>query len=802
MKLLLLSIRSLVRFRLYSVINMAGLALSLTCVIILSRYIWQEVSTDRFIQKLDRLYITTIQYKDNPLLRFAGSDNPNKDAGYQNPMTDQAVEKYTTITPYPDNQITYNNKPYHATFFAVDSLFLELLDYPLLAGNRKTLFRNPEGAAITRAFAHKLFGNDTPIGKRIILSMGKEVVIEGLIDEPETKSSLRFDLLVASGLQSQWSRMPYTIALFRPDAKVKEANKRVSGFMYMKAWRAEVRFQFFPVKDLYFNRTIDSSGLYTPGNYTNIRILFIVALLILLVGLFNFINIYTVLTLKRGREFGMKKVFGAGRLQLFGQLYIENCCLTALAVLTGWVFIELTAGIVERYFGISQQAGIRFDTLFSLGLLLLLPLVTALFPFLKYSYARPVTSLRSVNAGGYSVVSRNIFLIVQYVISISLIILSLFFIRQLRYMLNADPGYRTHDIIKTQFIQYNRADNESPEAMKARRGHADQQLEAIARKMNECPLFTQWVYGESPYKYEEGYTRFKKENGEFQPVCMDFSSNAKTFDLYNLQLIEGRGWNDSIDGWGQYRIIINETAKKLFGIRNIETALLQPEKRLWYSFDTDINFNPPYEVVGVVKDFQVGHLAKAVPPVLFIYGVENGLDTKMQALCAPGKRAEAIRFLQQLHNETVGGEFNYTFVEDEIRQLYQDDKKITTVYSVFALIAILISSLGLFSLSLFDVQQRFREIAIRKVNGATTSSIMQLLLRKYYRLLGLAFLLASPIAWLSIHQYLEGFTHKASIAWWLFAIAFLITGGISLATLIWQIRRAARMNPINAIKNE
>ena len=802
MKILLLSIRSLTRFRLYSAINIAGLALSLTCVIILSRYIWQEVSTDRFIQKLDRLYITTVQFKDNPRVRFAGCDDPSKATTFKSPITDQAVEKYSFFIPLINNQVTYNDKLYNADYFVVDSCFLELLDYPLLVGNRNTLLRNPEGAVISQRFARKLFGHDNPVGKRILLPIGKEFIIEGILGEPSTKSSFHFDLLVSLGDTYRWSHLPQLITLFRPDAQVEEANKRLSEFKEIKSWRGEVRYQFFPMKELYFNKQVDQFELYSPGNYTNIRILSVVTLLILLVGLFNFINIYTVLTLKRGREFGMKKVFGAGKWQLFGQLYIENICLTGLAILTGWVCIELTAGIVEHHFNITQQAGIRFDALFSLGLLLLLPLVATLFPFLKYNYARPVTSLRSVNAGGYSTVSRNLFLVIQYIISISLIILSLFFIRQLRFMLDADPGYRTKDIVKIQFMGFDYSPTESEEAANTRKEHFDQQQEAIARQMNESPLFTQWLYGESPYEYEDGLIRFKREGGEFQSVCIDYSSNQKAFDLYQLELLEGRGWNDSIDGWGQYRIIINETAKKLFGIRDMKTDLLQPESRLWFSLDMDMSSNPPYEVIGVVKDFQVGHLSKAVPPVFFCYGVDKGRDSKMQAHCAPGKRAEALLFLKQLNQEIAGGEFKYTFVEDEIKQLYEEDKKVTIIYSVFALIAILISSLGLFSLSLFDVQQRFREIAIRKVNGATTGIIMQLLLRKYIRLLGIAFLLASPIAYLAIHQYLEGFAHKATVAWWLFATALLITAAISFTTLVWQIRRAAGMNPVKAIKSE
>lgn len=172
------------------------------------------------------------------------------------------------------------------------------------------------------------------------------------------------------------------------------------------------------------------------------------------------------------------------------------------------------------------------------------------------------------------------------------------------------------------------------------------------------------------------------------------------------------------------------------------------------------------------------------------------------ASIVPGRRQEAIQLLKGLHDKTIGGEFEYTFVEDEISAMYEKDRLVARIYTVFTLISILISSMGLFSLSLFDIQQRYKEIAIRKVNGATVGVITNLLLRKYYRLLGLSFIIATPLSWLAITKYMENFANKAPLSWWIFAVAFLLTASISLITLIWQIRKAARTTPAKAIKTE
>ncbi|WP_455643152.1 ABC transporter permease [Parabacteroides sp.] len=800
MKIILLALRSLTRFRLYSTINIMGLALSLACVVTLSRYLYQETTVDHFHEHLDRLYFTTIQYRNSPMIRFSGSFNMNHEPDYREPLEDIAVERSTTFIPMQESDIYYENKKFTTNLFAADTNFLQMLDFPILIGNRNTLLLKPESAVITREFSKKLFGNENPIGKTLSFTFGQPVTIEGIIGNPTGKSSLHFDILISKSMQKKWSRMPQSIALLYPGSDLKQVNKRLDYYMYMKAGERYQRYQFFPMKNVYFNHTIHDFNLFHKGNKTNVRILTVVTFLILIIGLFNFTNIYTVLIQKRAREFGMKKVFGAKRVHLLGQIYIENIFIIACALFIGWVFVELTQDYLSNRWDISQSNDWHLNLMLAFILLILLPMFTSSYPFFKYQYATPIHTLQSINRGGNSVASRNIFLVIQYGISLSLIIVSLFFIKQLHFMLNYDNGYRTKDIIKVQFLRNDYALDDTNEQAKAKRKKQRQLDNIITTKMNESPLFTDWAYGKSPYEYREPHTQFEFQ-GKKQMVVYN-NIDERYMKIYDLQMVEGRSWNDSIDHFGTYDLIINETAKKIFGITDIATAKLQPESRLWWSSDMpDMDKNPAYNIVGIVKDFQIGHLSQATLPLVFAYDIGYRYE-RLTAHIVPGKRQEAIRFLQKLHEETVGGEFIYSFVEDEIKAIYKEDQKLTNIYTVFALIAILISSLGLFGLSLFDVQQRYQEIAIRKVNGATTSIIMQMLLRKYYKLLAIAFIVATPITWLAIHKYLESFAHKASISWWLFAAALLLTGTISLLTLVWQIRKAARTNPAEAIKSE
>lgn len=803
MKIIRLAIRALLRFPLYTVINMVGLALSLACTLIIIRYIHQEVTVDHFCKDLDRTYLLTSEFYNRPK-SLGGNSNRNHDKNFIDPLNDPAIELSSTYIPNYIDFLTINKRRYNVKTIITDSTFLQIMNYPLLMG--VSTLKSPTDAILTKKFAKHLFGNQNPLGKTFEYSTGQTLTVAGVLDEPSTKSSIAFDLLVSINLKQMWSLMDYSLVRVAPGTDIKRLNQKNSKYMELTEYnKTPMRYQFFPLKDFYFDKTIHVyENIFQKGNKENISILSIVAVLLLIIGLFNFINIYTVVTLKRAREFGVKKVYGAGKKQLFAQIYVENLLMATIAVFLAWLFIEVTSRFVESRLSIPIQSDIYFNCLISGGILLILPLLTTIYPYLKYNYASPITSLRSVNAGGQSIVSRVLFLSVQYIITFCLIVISSFFIKQLYFMLNADLGYKTKDIITCNLspdvFYYDATDEDFKQKIRQQ----DYINDVVTQRMNASPLFSQWCFGEAPIQMVAGTPcKVEQDNQYTQTVCEFWNPNY--MNLFNFQLKEGRMWNDSIDQFAQYKIIINETAQKLFRITDITKEKIQSENRLWYSVYTrDDDTNPPFEIVGVIKDFKTGHLSKATPPLIICYDeASRAWGNKLVAAIVPGKRKEAITFLKSLYEGLIGeGDFEYTFLEDEIAGMYKEDKQIANIYVTFAIIAILISCLGLFGLSLFDIQQRYREIALRKVNGATTKEIVPLLLRKYGIILGVSFLIAVPISYLSIQKYLEGFANKAPVSWWLFALAALITSFVSLATLIWQINKAARINPATVLKGE
>ena len=798
MKLLKTAFRSLGKFRLYTVVNIIGLAVSLACVILIARYVHQETTVNHFAKDLERVCMMTIE-QDNRPTRLSGVTDINRQKDFINPLEDPAVEKFTSIISFIDDQISVADHQYNVNIFVTDSVFLQMIPYPIILGHGSMLA--PEDVVITSRLAKKIFGNTNPIGQKIKYASGDILNVAGVLGIPKTKSSFNFDILVNDNLRKSWMRLPYQIVKLHDEVDITDFNKKYGEFRSLPEYHGSLtRYQLLPLRDYYFDNSLFMSraeGMFLQGNRTNVVVLSIVALLILLVGLFNYINIYTVITLRRGREFGIKKVYGAKGWQIFGQIYFENLSMTAIAIFLAWFVLEIFRSLFSEQFALTLHPNFTFDILLSFILLLILPIITGIYPFFRYHYASPITSLRSVNVGGVSLISRSAFLFLQYVITFCLIIISIFFMKQLRFMLQADLGYDIENVVVCKILHQSNYYNVNDEEEYRKRESRHREItEIIERKMNASPLFTQWSYGDPLYSIEASLP-LTVEGGEAHNVAVIYRSR-KQMDLFNYQLLEGRLW-DTTDIAVQYRFIINETAKKIFNIEDIHTAYLQPEHRLWYARG-DMSINPAYEIVGVVKDFNTGHLSKPTTPIAIMYEDEYMQRETMMAKILSGKRSEAIDFLKELNKELYGeADFEYAFMEDEIAALYDEDKRISRIYNTFAVIAILVSCLGLFALSLFDIRQRYREIALRKVNGATTKDVLRLLLKKYIWLLAGAFVVAVPVSYLFINKYLEGFAHKAPVSWWLFAVSAVVVAGVSLLTLVWQVKKAVRIDPARVL---
>lgn len=796
------SMRILLRFKTYTFINLTGLVFSIACALIIARYIHQENTVDHFCPELERTFLTTIVNDENKV-EMSGSRNLNKDdLNYKDPLDDPRVEKFSRFILSDDN-INVNDHWFSVSFIATDSVFFSMLPYPLVKGSN--ILHSPSEVIITRSLSERLFGKEEPLGQNIKYSNGEVLTVTGVIDTPVTKASIQFDLVLSLKLQNSWNRVEYELVqLYRKEDVTGLNQQNATPMKLMASMQRPVYYQLTPLRDFYFNKQVDSKWdvHILRGNSKSIAILIVVSALLLLVGIFNYINLYTVVMLKRAHEFGIKKVFGASGSQIFFQIYLENFCLGVIALFFIWLFVEVTRSIVGHWLGIPVMADIRFDLTASGLLLFGMPLLTSLFPFIRYNYAPPTNSIRSIGMGGHSIVSRMVFLLMQYILTICLLITAIYFSRQLYCMLNYDLGYITKDIIQCPIHPQSTSwDVASEEEYKLKTQKINEELAFIKRKMDESPLFSSWIYGEPPIDWSP-YTTFTNTANQKSGELIVKSVNQKYMELFGFQLLEGRLWKDSEDQFGEYKLIINETAQKLFGLENIRSGTLQPKQRLWFSSGVNLFESPAYEVVGVIKDFKTGHLARPDCPLAFYYSSNGGEDGIMASI-VPGKRKEAITYLEKLFHEANGeGEFNYSFVEDKITDLYKEDNRTAKIYVTFAMIAIFISCLGLFGLSLYDIRQRYREIALRKINGATARDIYKILLFKYLYILTIAFVIGSGLSYIVISKYMEDFSYRAPLSPWIFITAGGVTVIISLCTLWHQIHKAVKIQPAIAMKTE
>jgi hypothetical protein len=496
-----------------------GFALSLTCVVIIARYTYSELTVDGFNKKLDRIFTTTYEESINPgNIMYRGIYNPNNEGNFPDISKHPGVEKHASFIYMNDGKITFDNQTYNASLLLTDTVFLQILDYHLITGINNV--HRPEDAFITETFAAKIFGKENPVGKTLFSpTVNRNVTVAGIIRTPSNKSVLPFDVLASLQLRKRYmTHVPQSLFLLHPEVDYRSINRQYSEFSQISVWRTGIRYQLIPYKDIYFNKI---GGRFLYGNFTYIFILSNIGILLLLIGLVNYINIHTVVMIRRNRELSMKKVFGAGDGRILFQLFLENLLLIAVSLLVAFWFAAMLHPFIENTFEIRQYPNLRFDISLAFVLIVALPLMTSVVPYLRYRYFSPVRSLRSANVTNKSLFFRKFFIGFQYFMTMGLITVSLFFVKQLDFMMNKNLGFRTQNIIRVHFLEqsyYSIYDNIHEEMN--RRNEITAKFE---QKLNESPLFEYWSYGDFPVKNHD--EEFRTGDGELQKTTVIVSNN-------------------------------------------------------------------------------------------------------------------------------------------------------------------------------------------------------------------------------------------------------------------------------------
>ena len=789
MKTLKYSWRFLMRSKSYTIINLLGLACSLACSIILMRYIHRELTVDTHC--IDREHVYAICTNTEGNRGLSGLKQYNYDTIS---IDNRFVEAMATYIPLEKDYVISGTNRIPARCLVTDSVFFQLFHYPIVQG--KLSLTTPQSALLTEKYARKIFGNENPIGKVLRYSNGKDITVEGIVGEPECKTTINFDIILSSKLSQHWERMNTELYRFLPGTDINAINKTGSVPRYINDPKYDTRthtFSLISVKDIYWDGSLTDRepAMFLSGNHSHLIILSGVCLLLLLTGILNFINLYLVALLRRGKEYGLKKVFGVCGKTLFANIWIENTLLVLSALLVSWLIIEIMSAPTEYLFDI-HFSYTAFDGWLSASILLLLPVITSIYPYIKYNYTSPILSIRSIGVQSHSKHFRMFFLGAQYIITFLLVVLSLYFNRQLGMLLNTEPGFRTKNIMNVNLV-YESKDFSSYtyESMQQRR----QRVMQLDNELNACPFIELYEPSYENILTPTFGTNYLNNKGEKVFLNIHYATPA-FFKLYDIKVIEGE--IPDINKENRRTVfVVNKAALKALGYTSINGVGVIEENQK--KANANASLQP---IVAVVEDYFEGHLTSGIKPTIYPVGARFSGDL-YQIAYTPGKKKEVIDFLRNLEYKLYGSEdFEYTFLEDDIKAMYTQDRQTATIYSIFAGMAIIISSLGLLGISLFDIRQRYREIAIRKVNGASAKDLYRLLFRKYITVLIIAFVIAIPLAYYLINTYTQDFAVRAPVSIDIFIISLLLVIIISLGTLAYQIQKAAYINPTQIMKTE
>ena len=793
MKTLKYAVRFLMRAKAYTIINLLGLSFSLACCLMLARYIHRELTVDAHAIQPETMVCVLEDRNGNVIL----SENPKSDKGLKGLPANQIVESCRTVF-LNDHSIKKEDRTYKVDMLAADSLFFHFFTYSMYGG--QCSLKEPNKVLISHEFATLLFGKENPIGKQLQLA-GMDVSVGGIFLRPQCKTMLNFDVLVPLHLKQgkyAWTKAETELIRVLPSTDLEEQNE-MSNVYQETTHLGEIRHRFIHWCDLYFDSSISThyGTMLAKGNLTYIYILCGVVVLLFLVGIINFVNLYMVYMQKRMRSYGIKKVFGLHKGSLFLEIWLENLLVVASAIMVAAVLLFL---VYQFAFTEWMHTGLTaFDYWMVLGLLIVLPLLTSVYPFVRYNYSSPITSIYQLETNKTSIAARMTFLFMQYSISIFLMVVSFYFVQHLQKLIHSSPGYEVENRL-TADLMMERAGSHQ----RANWKDFFQKINSLKQALDACPLIESWNISSESIAGSTGVlTNLVNDKDKKVQVQMMWLS-PEFFQLYGLQAVEG-SLEMSEGGFYKKSIILNETAMKVMGYNHLDEAFVRGEKPLWMAVIRGQVIEGGTELMpvqAVIKDYYPGHLAEGIPPMAFILKRE-GIDGKVHIHVKEGKEKEIIPFLRNLKEDIYGvPDLEYAWLQEDIDKLYEADCQVMQIYTSFAGVAIVISCMGLFGLSLFDIRRRYKEIGIRKVNGAKVKDIWLLLFRKYVLVLLAAFAVASPLAVYFITSYTEGFAVKAPLGVGVFVLALLLVAIISMGTMCWQVNRAALINPAEVIKSE
>ena len=798
-----ISFRQLFKHKLHTAINIPGLAIGIACCVVILMFVQDELNYDGFHEQRDNIFrVTRISESTegiNQAANTASAPGPTMVAEF--PQVEKSVR---FMFPYPSSVLLqYKDKQfYESDIYWTDSTVFDIFSFPLSDGNPKTALTEPFTMVISKTAAQKYFPDENPIGKIMRIAGWKtsDYKITGVLKDVPENSHLKFDFLVSMageiskygflfGERSQWNNhFFYTYVLLNEPQSAESINEQLPDFAD-RHFGEEARSKGFtpafalqPMNDIHLR----SQLAVEPEAGGDIRYVYLfsaIAFFVLLIACINFINLTTARAGKRAKEVGVRKVLGASRQKLIFQFLGESFIMSLLACLLALFFIESFLPILNslsaKSLALSQFAPWQFVVGFMM-LIIAMTLFAGGYPAFFLSAFQPVTVLKSQShASTKASWLRKGLVVLQFTISGVLITGTWVIYQQMQYVSNKKLGFEKEQIVMVPIRGNEEIIVEQREAIKEKLlSHTRIEKVSLAAGLpGKRMMIDNW-----PMNLEGSQTKV--------PMSV-IGADYDYLSLLNIPLVEGRDFSEDLTTDVQASYIINETAVKTLGL----------EEPLGKRIFLDEGGGKWGTIIGVVKDFHLRSFHAPIGPVAIHIWPDRYacLAVKIQA----NQAEDALAYLEDVWQDyTAETPFEYSFLDEHFAALYEGEKNTGLIFSSFALLAIIISCLGLFGLASLLTEQRNREIGIRKVLGASVADISMLFLSQFSKWVGLAILLAIPIAWYTMNEWLQNFAYHISLDIGL----FLLSGGLMLLiawiTVSYQTISTARANPIEALRDE
>ena len=779
-------IRNLTRDRLYSVIHITGLAVSLVAVIFFILWVLDEVSYDRFHKRSKDIYLTNNYLKEMNGYWSVASAPLAFTAKEEIPEIENACRYYANWGMYRGfNMLRYveEGEEQIVTDFTcgmVDTTFFSIFDFPVLEGDARRMLDEPQSIVLTESIARKLFGDESATGKNLYDNNRQLYHVTGVLADIPHNSSINFDVLLPMSLYEQigsgdlsWGRFDFrTWFLLRPHTDIATVEQKLTALQH----KNNPRF----TETSYYLQSIESVNLYHADGSANskvqaCRLFTVIALLVILIACVNYINISTARASHRNKEIFVKNILGARKVFLFFQFLTESALLflfsIGMATFLLYLFLPVFNHVAAKHLEFHLFS---YQTLMVFGLVFLIIMLCAgIYPAINLAIKKPLQGIKSKsgNAG-----LRKVLVVGQFVVSIVLVAVTITTTLQLEYIRKKDLGYEKENIFYIPMTEN-------------LRGH----YRAIKSELQLNPAIAGVTVTSAPLKSVTSIFGISDIEGidlKDQRIVL-LSTDQDFIPAMNVNLAAGRNFDGTpADATG---IMLNETAVKTLG-------LTDPVGKTCRVANTEGT------IIGIVSDFHFKDLHSPIEPLAIManeYWKYSFMRTVLYLKTSAHNASQAIAAVEKLWKQYEADlPFTYQFIDDEFDMIYKTDLRTGILFRYFAMIAILISCLGLFGLVTYTAETKTKEIGIRKVLGASVKDIVTMLSKEFLILVGIAMLIAFPLAYYWLDRILQSYAYRIDIQWWMFALAGIITVVLTVLTVGWQAIKAAIANPVKAIKSE